>query len=429
MALMLFAALALVCLITGNLLFYALGSAVQGFLLGVFGVYAFFFLIDIAHLGLRLILRRPVISGNALKVYSVIRIAVVFLFAILHLAISANLTLSLGEQISSAYYGGLEGYASTTVFGVIGALLIAPVITVASTFGTYLLYSIILLACVVYLLRAPVLKLFGKVTKSDKQAKPKRKKKINFGDEEEGGADYEYEEPERNYGFFFNEEGGFAKKSRRELNSGSKNGDYIFEGDFEKKTDELSKGKPPKHRPVTPIEYTDEGKIDLRKRKDSVGDLGQNYPRQGTVSKVIPREPVFVEGDDERSSAQDARVYVVPMSNEKPVSTPNGSSVSSTLYDKAERKVPPTPEEGDKKPPFKVVVSPFGEDPKPKPVGGYYDDVTEDFTFSDRSPASAEPISPEEKPTMKDLPEFDDGMRVRHTEVQSFEKTEPNIRV
>ncbi|MBO7369232.1 MAG: DNA translocase FtsK, partial [Clostridia bacterium] len=134
------------------------------------------------------------------------------------------------------------------------------------------------------------------------------------------------------------------------------------------------------------------------------------------------------EGDDERSSAQDARVYVVPMTNEKPVSTPNGSSVSSTLYDKAERKVPPTPEEGDKKPPFKVVVSPFGEDPRPKPVGGYYDDVTEDFTFSDRSVASAEPISPEEKPAMKDLPEFDDGMRIRHTEVRTFEKTEPNIR-
>ena len=432
MAFMLFAVLALVCLITGDLLFYALGSAVQGFLLGVFGIYSFFVLVDLAYLGLRFIIGRPVLAGDVFKKYAVIRIALLALFAILHLAISSNFAVGFGEQISSAYSGGLSGFSSTTIFGVLGVLIIAPVVTIASVFGSYLLYSIVLAVSLVYVLKNPVLALFGKKP-APKKASVKTEEKIDFNDEgiEESMLNSSDKSVEnRRFGFFFNEDG-FKKKSRRELNSGEHNDAYIFGGDFGKKTDEAKRSGAPEKRAVPPLEYSDdEGKIDLRKKKDSVGDLGQNYPRSGGVSKVIPREPVFVEGENEKIDKSNERVYVVPVTADHPT-VRSTEPVSHSVQDK-EKDRPAPVADNNKKNILSVETSPFGDEARVKSQS--YDDITTDPAFeSERAFEPEKPFytgtsSQKETSEPKDFPDFSDGeMHVRHTEVKSFDRNGEDI--
>ena len=330
MALVLFSVLSLLCLITGDALFYTLGTSVQGFLLGVFGVYSFFVLADLALWGLKLASGKSVVSKRVRKKYFLIRVAIVCVFAILNLAISLKAEATFGEQISAAYTGGLAGFAGTSVAGVFGVFLNAPLVALASYFGTYFLYGVTILLCVAYVFGEKILSVFAK--KDKRPAKPQKKGKKTTDTEIDDVGEITYEP------YFFDEDGSFMKKSKKEIQSRVINNITPFTGEFYFKDDpqpEKSgaqsyarpaadpRGEIGKYSYVDADGYGDnDGKIDLKKQKDKLGGLGSDfsdygygnysgdYGKRSEVSGVIQKEGDFKNALDEIDD--DKKVYTVP---------------------------------------------------------------------------------------------------------------------
>ena len=430
MAIVLFAVLAFICLITGDALFYTLGSSVRGFLLALFGVYSFFVLFDLVLVGLKLTSDKSVIPTKSRKKYFVIRVAVLCVFVIVHLAVSVNVKEGLGFNVSNAYKSGLGGFASTTALGVIGSLLTSPILALASVFGTYALYSIILLLCLAYVFK----NLIFSVKRSPKENVArgsgrgdrhdnKKDKRTGDGIVEEAPliADEGFVESRQKRGFFISEDSAFAKKSKKDVAEGARNADTTFTGRFEFKGEQSKATAPVKEtEPRRPI-FVDGGeKIDLRTRKDSVQDMGRSYDdyvgrvKRTDVSGVIPREDNGVRPIDGEFVRN---VYTVPV--DRPEGRDNGERTS-------------------------VETSPFGtrtdsREETRNVFGGRfgvaedasennYSDITRNETPSDRSGNDAFTDLGDDRansflrgdPT--ESKDGDDEMNVRYGEIKDFER-------
>ena len=312
MALVLFSVLSFLCLVSGDALFYTLGSSVQGFLLGVFGIYAFFVLIDLALWGLKLASGKSVISKKIFRKYFIVRVIIVCVFAILHLAISHNGDIEFGDRIAEVYENGLKGFEATSVAGIFGTLLTSPFVALASYFGTYFLFGVTIILCLLYLFGKNI---FGKFSGKKPQQKPKKSVKKPAAAKDDDLPREEYEP------YFFNENGEFSKKSKKEISSGVVNRLEPFAGKFYFK-DDISGADDEHAHPVRKSADHPDSKIDLKKRKDSVGSMGRDfsdygiddkkigdYGKKAEVSEPMKRD-AFAEGLDESES--DKRVYTVP---------------------------------------------------------------------------------------------------------------------
>lgn len=123
MVLILFSTLALVCLFTREAVFSTVGQAVNGFLLGVFGWFAFPFFFWAIVMGVYLV------AGKALRISAKNRLfsylIVVLAFFLTHAVTSASLlSEGYGAYLSACYGAGAEGAAGATgggwLFGLLG---------------------------------------------------------------------------------------------------------------------------------------------------------------------------------------------------------------------------------------------------------------------------------------------------------------------
>lgn len=146
MVLILFSTLALVCLFTREAVFSTVGQAVNGFLLGVFGWFAFPFFFWAIVMGVYLV------AGKALRISAKNRLfsylIVVLAFFLTHAVTSASLlSEGYGAYLSACYGAGAEGAAGATGGGWLFGLLDGLIMSLITPVGCYVLLSVLIALC------------------------------------------------------------------------------------------------------------------------------------------------------------------------------------------------------------------------------------------------------------------------------------------
>lgn len=319
MALLLFSVLALLCLITGDVIFYKLGTGVRGFFLGHFGYFSFVLLGSVVLSGLRLLLDRSVLSK---KVKRTIVLSCLFIFsvlAIIQTAISFDANLTFSQNFSAANGGYENDFSNTTLLGGTAYLLIAPITAVSSKVGCYILFALVGVISALLLFKKQLSDALSanksrdakKKTKKEKVNERKKKAQEVFlkSDDSKKQSDEEadvYEPsapsaPVYRRPYFMEDMGDFGMKTKRDYNKESKRVD-IFEGDFYFKNGE--KGK------VTPNQtyskrYRDDLSADanyiLTPPPLSLNDIGQSPIKANNPSTRNDRVKRTAQGYDERA--------------------------------------------------------------------------------------------------------------------------------
>ncbi|MBQ8196914.1 MAG: DNA translocase FtsK [Clostridia bacterium] len=164
----LFATLCLVCLITGNALFADIGRAVQVFLLGVFGVFAYAVLLYLLVLGVCLITGKK--TGTNLKQKIIITL---FFLSITLLGQAITMrdysALSYGEYLSTCYTIAEGGIKTSSMGGIIVGLVSYGVTALVKNVGAYVIFAITTLVAGAFIVLECV-KVFGKKEFGKKKA-------------------------------------------------------------------------------------------------------------------------------------------------------------------------------------------------------------------------------------------------------------------
>ena len=232
LAVILFTVLCLICLITGDALFYTPGLAVRNFFLGVFGIYAYVVMLHLGMLGIMLVSGKSVIPQSKLMPVFLIHGLLICVILVVHIATFFDGTLAFGEELAKAYDAPFV--TGTTVGGAAASLLILPVSMLISKVGAIILYVIVFIVFAAYLFRKQLAKLFNGGTKKDGEKADKTKKKNN---KKSNDAEEKDEQPEYQVeNFFFNEKSGFAFRTKREMLDSKRKLPEPFTGRFETKT-------------------------------------------------------------------------------------------------------------------------------------------------------------------------------------------------
>lgn len=316
MALLLFSVLALLCLITGDVIFYKLGEGVRGFFLGHFGYFSFVILGSAVLLGLKLLLDRSVLSK---KVKRAVVLSCLFIFsvlAIIQTAISFDTNLTFSQNFSAANGGYRKNFSDTTLLGGVAYLLIAPITAVSSKVGCYILFALVGVISALLLFKKQLSSALS-ASKNDDGKKKTKKAKINerkkkeqvvvpksddFQKKSNEEAEvYEPSAPAYRRPYFMEDMGDFGMKTKRDYNKESKRVD-IFEGDFYFKNGE--KGK------ITPNQtyskrYRDDLSADanyiLTPPPLSLDDIGQSPMKANNPSTRNDQVKRTAQGYDERA--------------------------------------------------------------------------------------------------------------------------------
>ena len=233
LAVILFTVLCLICLITGDMLFYTPGLAVRNFFLGVFGIYAYVVIIHLGALGVMLVSGKGAIPKSLLMPVFLVHGLVACVLLIVHIATFFDGSLAFGEEISKAYNAPF--ISGTSVGGALASLLILPVSMLISKVGAIILYVVIFIVFAAYLFRKQLAYLFNGGAKKTGGAKAdKTKKKDKKADTGEDSSDEKPEYQVEN--FFFNEKSGFAFRTKREMTESKRRLPQPFSGRFETKT-------------------------------------------------------------------------------------------------------------------------------------------------------------------------------------------------
>lgn len=337
MALLLFSVLALLCLITGDVIFYKLGAGVRGFFLGHFGYFSFVLLGSVVLLGLRLLLDRSVLPK---KVKRAVVFSCLFIFSVLSIiqtAISFDANLTFSQNFSAANGGYGKDFSTTTLLGGVAYLLIAPITAVSSKVGCYILFAFLGVISALLLFKkqlSDALSVNDKAdaktkTKKEKSAARKKKAQTDFSKSDdfqkqsnEEAEVYQPSAPVYRRPYFMEGMGDFGMKTKKDYNKESKRVD-IFEGDFYFKNGE--KGK------VTPNQtyskrYRDDLSADanyiLTPPPLSLNDIGQSPMKANNPSARRDQVNGAAQGYDE--SAISSSVYTPfnkQTSNERPQRT------------------------------------------------------------------------------------------------------------
>lgn len=316
MALLLFSVLALLCLITGDVIFYKLGAGVRGFFLGHFGYFSFVLLGSVVLLGLRLLLDRSVLSK---KVKRAVALSCLFIFsvlAIIQTAISFDANLTFSQNFSAANGGYAKDFSTTTLLGGTAYLLIAPITAVSSKVGCYILFALLGVIAALLLFKKPLQDALSanktpdakKKIKKEKTAERKKKADADFlksdGFQKQSNEEAEVYEPSApvyRRPYFMEDMGDFGMKTKRDYNKESKRVD-IFEGDFYFKNGE--KGKVPTNQTYSK-RYRDDLSADanyiLTPPPLSLDDIGQSPMKANNPSVRNDQEKRTAQGYDERA--------------------------------------------------------------------------------------------------------------------------------
>ncbi len=171
MGLLLFSLLSLLCLITGDVIFYTIGASVRGFFLGLFGYFSFAVIGLIVLLGLRLLFDRSVLSDDARRIVTYLLICAFLVMAIVQTALSYDRALSFKQNFSLCYGKGSADFTDCTLLGACSMLIINPLGSIIGSAGCYVLFSlsIVILLCAAF--RKQIVKLFKNVKKPAKVGK------------------------------------------------------------------------------------------------------------------------------------------------------------------------------------------------------------------------------------------------------------------
>ena len=142
--LVLFAVLALVLLITRDVVFGSVGFAISSFLLGTFGYCSYAVLAALVYAGVVLLTgKRITASRKTVWLCVLLFVCLVCLVHTITAAVSGIAYGGYGEYLSACYKAGENSFFSTTGGGVIVGLIVYPVVKLITPIGGYIVFSLL----------------------------------------------------------------------------------------------------------------------------------------------------------------------------------------------------------------------------------------------------------------------------------------------
>lgn len=145
MALLLFSAIVLLAICTGDVVFAGFGTAICHFMYGTFGYGSFFVVALFACLGVWLTFEKRI----KLKVRPALflSLTVYMLFLLFHAVSTRNFDIN-GSYIGACYDAAATAeFSSYTFGGVLSAILVYPVVSVVDFIGAYIIFSLLTVLC------------------------------------------------------------------------------------------------------------------------------------------------------------------------------------------------------------------------------------------------------------------------------------------
>ena len=144
MTILLFCAIVVIMLLTGNKVFGSFGGAICTFLYGTFGYGSYLVIGMIAYLGEWLVFEKKIII--AVKKILVIAALALMLFFLFHAVSTRSYAVEgYGKYISECYFNAGKGYSGYTFGGVVSALLVYPLLSLGGSVAAYVVYSALIL--------------------------------------------------------------------------------------------------------------------------------------------------------------------------------------------------------------------------------------------------------------------------------------------
>ncbi len=165
-AFMLFSVLALLMLCTGSSIFGEVGSAIQAFLLSMFGYAAYPLFFGASYLFFMMLIEKRLVKNR--KAGFVFATALIFAALIVHTAVTYSWSM---DGYAEACFKAGENFATATVAGWVGALIVAAVAAMISKVGAIIVFSLLCLLSI-YLFIIFV----GKKSKVARTKAPKKEK-------------------------------------------------------------------------------------------------------------------------------------------------------------------------------------------------------------------------------------------------------------
>ncbi len=146
MVLTFFSLISLFCLITGDAVFYSLGTAVQKFLLGVFGFVSYPLFIATTLFGILLIFGKKTEKDNKALAVSLF-VCVFALVCILHSALKIPKVheLTFGEYLSDCYNSPEANISKSSFGGASIGIVVYLLAKIASIYGAFIIYALLLI--------------------------------------------------------------------------------------------------------------------------------------------------------------------------------------------------------------------------------------------------------------------------------------------
>lgn len=142
MTTLLFCAVVLIMLLTRNLVFAGIGSAVCTFMYGTFGYGSYFVIAALCYLGVWLAFEKKIKISFKRALWISLTLLCVFLLA--HAASTATYAMDgYGKYIADCYANAAKGWAGYTGGGVISAILVYPVARYLTFIGAYIIFSVL----------------------------------------------------------------------------------------------------------------------------------------------------------------------------------------------------------------------------------------------------------------------------------------------
>ncbi len=216
----LFSTLCLICLITRETLFSAIGQNVNAFLFGCFGFFAYAVCLFFTGYGVLLI------SGKKLNVSfkrkALITLGFFVLVAILHIITTDSAKLTFGNYLVSCYNLGKGGIATTSAGGLFMGIITYGVCALLTNVGSYVILGL-LLAIISFVLVKDWMGDNSSVANQNSKFRTSFVKEEDLGVEVAGEKEYPVEDvdfsvPAGKQKLFVNNPEDFALKTKREMN-------------------------------------------------------------------------------------------------------------------------------------------------------------------------------------------------------------------
>ncbi|MBQ9756272.1 MAG: hypothetical protein IJV99_01595, partial [Clostridia bacterium] len=138
----LFATLALICLITDGVIFSAIGSGVKMFLHGIFGYFAYVVVVGLIVLGVLIVAEKKLPISRKVKVLSTLALILVAL--ITQVATMSGKNLEFGKYLGESYLMAYGGMATCSGGGFFASFLSYPLTALFKEVGCFVILGVLL---------------------------------------------------------------------------------------------------------------------------------------------------------------------------------------------------------------------------------------------------------------------------------------------